>query len=127
MKQATAYDGYQKNGCINSVNAGKCCMFCRFVVCCFLLLQSYLLKKNILGIPPEIVIVWIQIRPDMLSGLISIQTVSQRFTADDTSRQWDKIAQFQNVTNSKPSCVFFWDTIYCQTRFNILTNIALSC
>ena len=99
MKQAIAYDFIKKNGCINSVNAEKCFMFCRLLF--FFFFKVAYLKKDVLEIPPESHMGWIQIRPDMLSGLISIQNVLQRFTADDTSRQWDKITQFQNVTSSK--------------------------
>ena len=46
---------------------------CFFVVCSFF--QSQLFGKILSGIPLECQTVWIQIRPDILSGLIWVQTV----------------------------------------------------
>ena len=39
--------------------------------------QNQLFRKILSGIPSECQTVWIQIRPDILSGLIRVQTVSK--------------------------------------------------
>ena len=54
----------------NSLPAGKFCM--HFVVCRFFS-KLFLFQKIILGIPSECQTALIQIRPDILSGLIWIQ------------------------------------------------------
>ena len=41
-------------------------------------------EKNISGMPTECQTVWILIRPDILSGLICVQSVLQRLSADGT-------------------------------------------
>ena len=41
--------------------------------------QNQLFRKIILGIPPECQIIWIQIRPDILLGLIWVQTVCKGY------------------------------------------------
>ena len=51
---------------------------------CFLLSADFFFEINyfekiILGIPSECQTVWIQIRPDILSGLIWVQTVCQGY------------------------------------------------
>ena len=51
--------------------------------------QNELFRKIHSGIPSECQTVWIQIRPDVLSGLIWFQTVCKKLSADDTRRQRD--------------------------------------
>ena len=46
--------------------------------------QNHLFRKIILGIPSECQTVWIQIRPDILSGLIWVQTVCKCFSSQRT-------------------------------------------
>ena len=50
-----------------------------FVVCRFFFFQNQLFQKILSGIPLECRAVWIQIRPDILSGLIWIQTVCKDY------------------------------------------------
>ena len=45
----------------------------------FILKLNFFSKKNLSGIPSECQTVWIQIRPDVLSGLIWIQTVCKGY------------------------------------------------
>ena len=52
---------------------GKFCML--FFGCLLIFSKSSFLKKNLSGMPSECQTVWIQVRPDVLSGLIWIQTV----------------------------------------------------
>ena len=48
----------------------SCCMlFCRLLI----LFKNKLFRKILLGIPSECQTVWIQIRPDILSGLMWVQ------------------------------------------------------
>ena len=56
--------------------------------------QYQLFRKIISGIPSECQIVWIQIRPDILSGLIWVQTVckDQQQTTLAGTGQRDNIA-----------------------------------
>ena len=51
---------------------------CFFIVWIFYLKTEFF-KKNLLGIPSEYQTVWIQIRPDILSGLIWVQTVCKAY------------------------------------------------
>ena len=60
---------------LSSLRLGKCFIF--FVVCCFF--QSQLFLKILSGIPTECQTVWIQIRPDILSGQIWVQTVCKSY------------------------------------------------
>ena len=48
-----------------------------FVVCCFYKINFF--KKILSGIPSECQTVWIQIRLDILSGLIWVQTVCKGY------------------------------------------------
>ena len=48
---------------------------CFFVICGFLFKLTFSKKKNLSGIPSECQTVWIQIRPNILLGLIRVQTV----------------------------------------------------
>ena len=41
--------------------------------------ENQLFQKFLSGIPPECQIVWIQIRPNILSGLILVQTVCKSY------------------------------------------------
>ena len=51
-------------------------------------------RKIISGTPPECQRVWIQIRPDVLSGLIWVLTVLQKLSVDDTSRPKSACSHF---------------------------------
>ena len=51
------------------------CFFCRLLI----FFQNQLFQKILLGIRPESQIVWIQIRPDVLSGLIWVLTICKRY------------------------------------------------
>ena len=52
-------------------------------------------------------LVLIQIRPDILSGLVWFQTVCKKISADDTRRQWNK-AKIMTAVDSKfsPALIF---------------------
>ena len=55
---------------------------CFFVVCCFFFFfffQNQLFRKILSGIPSECQKVWIQIRPDILLGLIWVQTLCKGY------------------------------------------------
>ena len=56
-------------GGISAESLILCMIFCRLLIFFF---QNQLLKKNVSGIPPECQTVWIQIRPDILSGLTCV-------------------------------------------------------
>ena len=43
---------------------------------------------------------WIQIRPDILSGLIWVKNCLQRLSADDTSKQFVKVGDVFGKVNS---------------------------
>ena len=60
-------------------------------------LSSADLKKNLSQIPSKCQTVWIQIRPDVLSGPDRDPICLQRLSADDTSRQ--------RVDKAEPSLV----------------------
>ena len=49
-------------------------------------IQNQFFRKILSVIPSECQTVWIQIRPDILSGLIWVQTVLQRLSADNARR-----------------------------------------
>ena len=53
--------------------------FAYFFVVCGLFLLNEIFQKNLPGIPSECQTVWIQIRPDILSGLIWVQTVCKGY------------------------------------------------
>ena len=53
--------------------------FSRFFVVCLFFFQNQLFQKSISGIPSECQTVWIRIRPDLLSGLIWVQTVCKGY------------------------------------------------
>ena len=78
------------NGCdyhhveLNSLHAGK--FVCFFLSSAFFP-QNQLLWKILSGIPSECQTVWIQIRLDVLSGLIWCPNCLQGLSADDSSRQ----------------------------------------
>ena len=56
--------------------------------CCLLIFfQNQCFLKFISGLTLECQTVWIQIRPDKMSGLTWFQTVCKGYQADDTSRQ----------------------------------------
>ena len=61
---------------INSLHAGYLYMFCFLSSVDFFKLSFF--KKILSGIPLACQTVWIQIRPDVLSGLIWVQTVCRR-------------------------------------------------
>ena len=52
-------------------------------------------KKNLSGIPSECQTVWVQIRPDVLSGLIWVQIVCKGY------QQMTKVATSREGVNSK--------------------------
>ena len=64
---------------ITSHNSLALCILGNFFLHAFLssadFFQNQLFQKTLSGIPSECQAVWIQIRPDILSGLIWIQTV----------------------------------------------------
>ena len=70
-------------------HGGICCMHAA-------LLFSKLIFHS--GISSECQLVWIQIRPDIMSGLIWVQTVLQRLSADKTKELNE---QPNNVRDSK--------------------------
>ena len=57
----------------------------------FIKFKINVLAEIISGTPSECHTVWIQIRPDSLSGLIWVQTVCKRFSGDNPSRQGVKV------------------------------------
>ena len=57
-----------------------------FVVCRFF--QNQFFQKILSGMPSVCQTVWIQIRPDILSGLIWVQTVCKGYQQMTLSRQW---------------------------------------
>ena len=57
-------------------------------------------KKNLSGIPSECQTVWIQIRPDVLSGLIWIQTVCKGY------KQMTKVAT-SGLNSAEDKLIFF--------------------
>ena len=63
-----------------------------FVVCGFFLLT---LSKHLSGIPSECHTVWIQIRPDVLWGLIRVQTVCKGY------QQMTKVTSGGRVTGKQ--------------------------
>ena len=59
-----------------------------FFVVCLLFSKTFFFPKILSGVPSECQTVWIQIRPDILSGLIWVQTVCKRYQfAKDISYQ----------------------------------------
>ena len=58
--------------------------------------QNQLFQKLISGIPSECQTVWIQIRPDKLSGLIWVHFLLLSLSADNTSRQ--RVNQYYRKT-----------------------------
>ena len=70
-------------GCLSLCLLGN--FSCIFVVCWFF--QNQFSRKILSGILSECQIVWIQVRPDKMSGLIWVQTVCIGLSADDTRRQ----------------------------------------
>ena len=48
-------------------------------ICGLLIFHNQLFKKNLSGIPLECQIDWIQIRPDILSGMVWVQTVCKSY------------------------------------------------
>ena len=60
-----------------------CMLFCRLFCFCiyfyFIIFLINFFKKNLSGMPSECQTVWIQIRPDVLSGLIWVQTVCKGY------------------------------------------------
>ena len=53
--------------------------FAGFFVVCRFCSKSFFFRKTLSGIPSECQTVWIQIRPDILSGLIWVQTVCKSY------------------------------------------------
>ena len=51
------------------------CLLSNFRLLIVFFFQNHLFRKNLSGIPSECQTVWIQIRPDILSGLIRVQSV----------------------------------------------------
>ena len=70
----------QTNSIDEFVNGIAPCMLGNFA--CFLssadFFQNHFFRKTLSGIPSECQTVWIQTRPDILSGLIWVQTVCKR-------------------------------------------------
>ena len=52
---------------------------CFFVICGFFFFSINFFQKHLSGIPSECQTVWIQIRPDILSGLICVQTICKGY------------------------------------------------
>ena len=69
-----------------------CMLFCRLLI---LFSKSTFLKKNLSGTPSECQAVWIPIRPDVLSGLIFVQSVCKG--DEQTTRVGDASVLFCSV------------------------------
>ena len=70
---------------INSLHAVKFCMLFLSSADFF---QNQLFRKILSGIPSEYQTVWIQIRPNMLSGLIWVQIVSKHYQQTTLVGKW---------------------------------------
>ena len=84
---------------------------CFFVICKSFFFFKLTFSKKSLGIPSECQTVWIQIRPNILLGLIWVQTVCkgyQQMTKVATSRERVKF------TSSKIICTFRTCMVRCQ-------------
>ena len=69
---------------------------CIFVVCGFFSFKNNILKKkkkNVSGITSECLTVWLQIKPDILLGLIWVQTVCKGY------QQMTKVATRKEAVN----------------------------
>ena len=74
------------------------CFFCHL----WIFLKNELIQKNLFGIPSECQIVWIQIRPDVLSGLIWVQTACKGY------QQTTKVATSEerfNAGSTSTACI----------------------
>ena len=76
------------------------CMLGNFA--CFFVVCGFFLKINFLGIPSQCQTVWTQIRPDVLSGLIWVQTVCKGY------QQTTKVATSGERVNGYPQRIFLW-------------------
>ena len=75
---------------------------CFFVVCDFFL-KSNISIKNLSEIPSECQTVWIQIRPDVLFGLIWVQTLCKGY------QQMTKVATSRERVNKSMICMSVWE------------------
>ena len=78
-------------------------LFACWVFCMLLLSVDFfklLFKKDLSGIPSEHQTVWIQFRPDTLSSLILVQTVSEGYQQATKAATW-KGKINQSLTSTK--------------------------
>ena len=61
--------------CLPRLSADDTSRYCRLLI----FFQNQLFRKILSGIPSECQLVWIQISPDILSGLICVQTDCKEF------------------------------------------------
>ena len=73
-----------------------------FFVVCHFFFQNLFFRKIILGIPLECQAVWIQIRPDVMSGLMWVQTVCKGYQ--------------QTTLTGKENIAFFWEVFFGETE-----------
>ena len=87
--------------CFNSLPLGK---FFVFTCCLCIFFQNQLFQKILSGIPPECQTDWIQIRPDILSSVIWVQTVCKSYQQTTLG---DKELIENLVFSAVTFCLFF--------------------
>ena len=90
-----------------------------------------LCRKNLSGIPSECQTVWIQIRPDVLSCLIRVQTVCKGYQqTTKVATSWEQV-RFYHVHFTTCKCVYKLmdkcQTEKTQIRYPVLQHLILIC